>query len=69
MGDDGDGCDESQPLHCQTAACPLPFAADGGEYSHSIVAGEHPAAEMAGLHLAGTRLTRLDTEPGRCLTL
>lgn len=37
--------------------------------SFPIVAGEHPAAEMVGLHLSCTRLTRLDTEPGRCLTL
>lgn len=34
-----------------------------------VVAGERPAAEMVGLQLACTRLTRLDTEPGRCLTL
>lgn len=68
MGMD-DGDDGSQPLHCQIAACSLPFAADGGEYFHSIVQGECPAAEMVALHLTCSRLTRLDTEPGRCLTL
>lgn len=42
--------DEAQPPRRQTAADPLPFA------------GQFPSAEVVGLHLTYTRLTRLNEQ-------